>query len=134
VAEESEEVQMMTVFRITGWVTVCAAVMSLALGGASAAIASGDSRAVVPPDRSDRLGVQAVNGGRPVQLSPDRADGLGSARLPTMPTPIVIVRTEPGSGFDWLASGIGAAIAIAAVLVVVAARMVRQDAAIAKRS
>jgi len=71
----------------------------------------------------DRIGITVPNA--PVQLPPDRADGLGSARLPTVPTPITVVRTVPTGGFDWLAAVSGAAIALALVLVAGAARLVR---------
>jgi hypothetical protein len=79
------------------------------------------------PQGATVAGAKAANDGRWVALPPDRADGLGSARLPTMPSPVVIVRSQPVRGFDWMDATIGAAVAIAAVLVIAAARLARPD-------
>lgn len=65
------------------------------------------SQVTQPPDRVDRIGITPPNAA--VTLPPDRADGLGTRRLPTEPAPVVIVRTSPHGGFDWIAAGIGAA-------------------------
>jgi hypothetical protein len=93
-----------------------------------APVAWADSQVTLPPDRIDRIGV--TDGYRPVVLPPDRQDGLGSARLPTMPTPVVIVRTVPGGGFAWVDAAVGAAAAIAFVLVAAAARLARKAGAV----
>jgi hypothetical protein len=100
-----------------GMLAVCVAI------GAAPATALADSHAVLPPDRVDRIGAIAPDA--PVQWPPDRVDGLGSARFPTEPTPITVVRTVPGVGFDWLAAVSGAAMAMALVLIAGAARIVR---------
>jgi hypothetical protein len=79
------------------------------------------------PQGGTVAGPKATNDGRWVSLPPDRADGLGSARLPTMPAPVVIVRSEPARGFDWIDASIGAAVALAGVLVIAAARLARAE-------
>jgi len=94
----------------------------LTVGGMQAT-ALADSHVVQPPDGVDRIGALAPDA--PPQLPPDRVDGLGSARLPTVPTPITVVRTVPAGGYDWLAAVSGAAIAMALVLIAGAARLVR---------
>ena len=75
-----------------------------------------------PPDRVDRIGVAPRVA--PVQLPPDRADGLGSARLPYVPVPTVIVRTHSG-GFNWADAVVGAASALGITLLAAAALTVR---------
>jgi hypothetical protein len=79
------------------------------------------------PQGAAVAGPKAADDGRSVALPPDRADGLGSARLPTMPTPVVIVRSESTRGFDWMDAGIGAVVALAGVLVLAAARLARAE-------
>lgn len=97
----------------------------MAVGGMEAS-ALADSPTGAPQERAATNG-NVANGGRWVALPPDRADGLGSARLPTMPAPVVIVRSESVGGFDWLDASIGAAVAMACVLVIAAARLTRAD-------
>jgi hypothetical protein len=58
-------------------------------------------------------------------LPPDRADGLGSGRLPTVPTPTVVVRTTTNDSFNWTDAAIGAASGLGAGLLVLAATMAR---------
>jgi hypothetical protein len=103
--------------------TVGATAVCLAMGGMQAT-AFADTQVVPPPDRVNRIGVNAPDAA-PVQLSPDRADGLGSARLPTMPTPVYMVRTVSDHSYDWMAAVSGAAAAVALVLIAAAARLVR---------
>src|SRR5262252_2132772 len=64
---------------------------------------------VTPPDRSDRVGAAALPVA--VALSPDRADGLGTSRFETVPTPAVVVRSETHTSFGWGSAALGAAIA-----------------------
>jgi len=95
----------------------------LAMGGMQAT-AFADAQVGLPPDRVDRIGVNAPDAPR-LLPPPDRADGLGSARLPTMPTPVYVVRTVPDQSYDWMAAVSGAAAAMALVLIAAAARLVR---------
>ncbi len=111
----------MVTARISRWLVVGAA--TVAVAAAAPQVASAGSHVTLPPDRADRIGV--THGYRPVVLSPDRQDGLGSARLPTMLTPVVIVRTVSSRGFDWVDAVVGAAVAIAFVLVGAAMRLGR---------
>ncbi len=60
-----------------------------------------------------------------VNLPPDRVDGLGSRRLPTVPTPTVVVRTAAKDSFNWTDAGIGAASGLGAGLLVLAATVAR---------
>ena len=97
------------------------AVLAVALAAfATPAIAS--AATTPPPDRVDRIGAAPLVA--PVQLPPDRADGLGSARLPYVPVPTVIVRTG-GGGFNWADAVVGAASALAVVLLAAAAFVAR---------
>jgi hypothetical protein len=104
---------------------VAAAFVCLAMGAMQSTAAYADSPVVLPPDRVDRIGVNTVSLAPRVQLSPDRADGLGSVRLPTMPTPVVFVRSVPSHSFEWLDAFIGSAVTAAFLLVVAAARIAR---------
>lgn len=124
------EEEDMIAARITRWVAVGAAALAVVI---AAPAAPAERHVTLPPDRVDRIGVAPAD--RPVVLPPDRADGLGSARLPTMPAPVVIVRTVSNGGFDWLAAGVGAAVALALVLVGAAMRLARtHEAAPARQS
>ncbi|HET7171945.1 MAG TPA: hypothetical protein VFI18_09945 [Gaiellales bacterium] len=103
------------------------AITTVAMATAAAAPAALADPPMANPQGAAVAGPKAANDGRWVALTPDRADGLGSARLRTIPSPVVIVRSEPDPGFDWMDAGIGAAVALAAVLVIAAARLDRAE-------
>jgi hypothetical protein len=71
-------------------------------------------------------GVRATNGAispAVASLPPDRADGLGSSRLPTVPQPTVVVRTTTSDSFNWTDAALGAASGLVAAIVAVGAAM-----------
>jgi len=109
--------------------TGCVAMTCLALGATQGTALAG-SHASLPPDRADKIGSTPVQT-HYVQLPPDRVDGLGSARLPTMPTPVVMVRTVTDRSLDWWAVVCGIALGGAFVLIAAAARLVRGQRAAA---
>jgi hypothetical protein len=74
------------------------------------------------PDRADHIG--AVAPVAPTPLAPDRVDKIGTDQQPTPPVTTVVVRTT-NAGFDWIAAAIGAASALALVLVAAAALVAR---------
>jgi hypothetical protein len=89
-------------------------VSALGMGAITVAPALAGSHTSLPPDRVDRIGTTPPVS--LVTLPPDRVDGLGAMRLPTEPTPLVILRTSARSEFDWTAAALGAAtVAILAV-------------------
>ena len=70
--------------------------------------------------------VRATNGAISptiASLPPDRADGLGSTRLPTVPQPAVVVRTTSSGDFSWADAGLGAASGLAAGIIAVGGAM-----------
>lgn len=97
---------------------------ALAMVWALVAPAVAQADAVLPPDRADRIGAAPITA--PVQLAPDRVDGLGSRRLPYVPVPTVIVRTTGTSGFSWADAAVGAASAAAVSLLAAAAIVARR--------
>jgi len=140
----------------SGWINkrATAAIVAgcMVIGAAQATAASADTLTTLPPDRVDRMGTEAAYTGYPftpppdaggrtapaqpvkyaVTLPPDRQDGLGSAQLPTMPAPVVLVKAAP-VGFDWLAAVSGAAAALALVLMAAAVRLARSHRVAAHR-
>jgi hypothetical protein len=78
---------------------------------------------VVPPDRADHLG-GAIQGPSVVTLSPDRQDGLGSARF-VQPQPATVILRSTSTGFDWTSALIGAVAGLGISLAAMAALMMR---------
>lgn len=116
---------MATVSRIKRLIAVVIAIAAMAMAAAAPAALADPPTA--NPEGAAVAGPKAANDGRWVSLPADRADGLGSARLPTMPTPVIIVRTQPETGFDWMDASIGAVVALAGVLVIAGARLARPE-------